>query len=104
MKSIEIDASYGSLSIEELSRSIENVKIDSKYTAVRIGYDPSASFRFLIDLKYTNLKGDLDAMSFSVRDTKPTKKYYEGSYGTNPSQAKMEIYSQYGGLTLTQNN
>ena len=50
------------------------------------------------------LKKDADKMDFFKRISKPSKKYYEGKYGKGTSTSRLKIKSQYGGVSIKENN
>ncbi|HNQ26845.1 MAG TPA: hypothetical protein PKL92_02890 [Aquaticitalea sp.] len=98
-KNLDIESDYGSIKIEKMAANAGNVNIDSDYTGITIGYDPSYSFRFELDLSYANLR-ESDGFEFTKKKIESTKKYYSGHYG-NPSTANLiKVDSEYGSITF----
>ena len=103
-KNLNVDTEYGSVTVKNLAKDFENVVINGQYAGIRIGVEPGAVFDFELDLQYAGLKKDADKMDFFKRISKPSKKYYEGKYGKGTSTSRLKIKSQYGGVSITENN
>ncbi|QNM86924.1 hypothetical protein H9W90_07390 [Polaribacter pectinis] len=103
-KNLNIDTEYGSVTVKELAKNFENVVINGEYAGIRIGVEPGAVFNFELDLQYAGFKRDNDKMEFFKSISKSTKKYYEGKYGKGNSSSRLKIKSQYGGVSITENN
>ncbi len=102
-KNLTIDADYGAISIKRLVKGFENVNIDGQYTGIKIGIDTDVVFDFEFDLQYGSFKGDSDKMEFYKKISKTSKKYYEGRFGKGNSNSKINIKSQYGGISIKEN-
>ncbi len=101
-KRMNIQAGYGKISVDRLGKDIKNVKIKSKYTGIKLGYDAASSFDLNAVLFYANLKGK-EHFSFSVESDRATSKEYRGHYGQKNSGNTIDITSDYGGVTFTKN-
>ncbi len=102
-KNLNIDTDYGSISVKRLAKDFKNVTIDGQYAGIRIGVDPDAIFDFELNLQYASFKTDNEKIEFYKKISKTTKKYYEGKYGKGSSNSKINIRSQYGGVTIREN-
>ena len=103
-KSLNVDTDYGSVSIKNLAKGFDFVTIDGQYAGIRIDVDPDAVFDFELDLQYASFKGDESKMEFFKKISKTTKKYYEGKFGKGSTNSKIKIRSQYGGVSIKENN
>lgn len=101
-KNASVKADYGSIRIDKLHKSVENVNINSDYAGIKIGYDPSFNFNFEFDLEYAGLSGDED-FDFSKKRVQSSQKYYIGHYGDSSAQGKVTINSEYGGVKFFKN-
>lgn len=101
-KRMNIQAGYGKISVDRLGKDIKNVKIKSKYTSIKLGYDAASSFDLSAALSYASLKGK-EAFSFSIENDRATSKEYKGYYGQKNSGNIIDITSDYGGVTFTKN-
>ena len=102
-KNLNIDTDYGSISIKRLVNGFENIDINAQYTGIRIGIDSNTVFDFTLDLQYSSFKRDNENIAFYKKNSKSSKKYYEGKYGKGNSDSKIKISSQYGGVTIKEN-
>ena len=102
-KNLNIRTDYGALSVKNLAKGFENVNIDGQYAGIRIGVDPDAVFDFEIDLQYAGFSRDNNKMEFFKSISKATKKYYEGKFGKGNTNSKLNITSQYGGVSIKEN-
>lgn len=102
-KNLNIDADYGSLRIEKLMSGFENVKIDTDYTGIKIGLDPSASFKFIANLKYAGFSFEGNNVNYNKKIVKNTSKYYEGYVNKENSSSSIEISTQYGSVKFYNN-
>ncbi len=100
---ININADYGSIRINELSSTARDVNIQSDYTGIKIGYDVQYHFNFNISLEYAGLNGVEDFEMIKKR-IQSSDKYYEGYYGNSSSPNTININSEYGGVTFTRLN
>lgn len=99
-KSINVQSRYGALNIERLEKGFTDVDIDARYTTVKVGYHPDASFQFSGMVAYANIKG-IDLLTLKTSIEQNTKKEYEGFYNSEKSKNHITIRSDYGGVQLT---
>lgn len=100
---VNLNADYGSIRINELSRTAGDVRIQSDYTGIKLGFDSAYSFNFMISLEYAGLSG-ADDLIITKKNIKSSDKYYEGYYGTQDAPNTININSEYGGVTFTRLN
>lgn len=98
-KTIEVDADYGSIKIDELGKYIQRLKINSDYVGITIGLHKEAEFQFKINLKYASFKYP---SNFEVvkQNIKSTEKYYEGFVNNRNTSNTVVINSDYGSVTF----
>ena len=101
-KNIEIRADYGSIKIGKMTANAGNVYIDSNYTGITIGYDPSYNFKFDLSLEYASLR-DSDGFEFTKKRVESTDKYYQGYYGSSSTSNLIKINSDYGSVSFKRN-
>lgn len=103
-KNLKIDTDYGGISIKNLTAGFELVDIDGQYAGIKIGVDPNAVFDFVLDLQYAGFRGENDNMDIAKKIVKNSKKYYEGKFGKGNTNSRIKIRSQYGGVSIKENN
>ncbi|WP_452224699.1 hypothetical protein [Lacinutrix chionoecetis] len=102
-KNINITADYGSIKIEKLHKSINNVAIESDYVGIKIGYDPALSFDFNIQLEYGSLKDGDDSFNFIKKRVESSERYYTGYHNSQNSGNLVRINSEYGSVSFYKN-
>ena len=101
-RDVKIKADYGSLKIKNMTENAGNITINSDYMKTTIGYSPSYSFNFKLDLEYASLNNTED-FNFTVKNIKSSDRYYEGFYGSSKSGNSISINSDYGSVTFKKN-
>jgi hypothetical protein len=98
-KTLEADADYGSIKIDELGKYIERVKIETDYVGITIGLHQEAEFIFKIDLEYASFKypSTFEILKQNIRST---QKYYEGFVNNSKTSNTVIINSDYGSVTF----
>ncbi|HOU02621.1 MAG TPA: hypothetical protein PK719_08230 [Bacteroidales bacterium] len=97
-KKLEFEAGYGSFNVEKVPSGFESIKIDSRYSGIRIGIDEMASYDLEAELSYAGLKYNetnfqnrrriIDNNSTEIsgvvgKDTKPSSRVVvKASYGS----------------------
>ncbi len=101
---LNINVDYGSLKIKDLVKGFNKVYVDASYTGIKIGTSAKNDFTFLIDLSYASFKYPDNYVQTTKSIKKGSKKYYEGSFGNENSNSKIQINSNYGGVSLKLND
>ncbi|OUR99001.1 hypothetical protein A9Q86_13095 [Flavobacteriales bacterium 33_180_T64] len=101
-KNVNIKADFGSIKIENMAASAQNINIVSDYNGITIGYDPEYKFNFEIDLEYASLR-NTDDFEFSKKRIDSSDKYYLGHHGNSNSGNMIRIKSEYGSVTFKRN-
>jgi hypothetical protein len=96
---VDIKSSYGSVRIDELAADAKNLRINTDYTGIKIGYSPDYHFDFEIDTKYAGVSGK-DEFEINISNEKSNQKYLKGFYGSQNSGNLMTITSEYGGISF----
>jgi len=97
-----LNADYGSIKIEKLQKSLKSLDIKTSYSGVKIGYDSSMDYNFMINLGYANLSGGSN-FEYTEKIKESTKKKYSGYYGNSNSGTEIRIKSSYGGVNFYEN-
>ncbi|MFH6604936.1 hypothetical protein ACEZ3G_15730 [Maribacter algicola] len=99
---LEVNADYGSLRVAEMAEDAGNIEINSDYTGIKIGYAPQYSFDFEIRTSYAGVSGK-DDFEVNISTEKSSDKYYKGYHGKANSGNKVNIESEYGGISFSKN-
>ena len=101
-KAVSVKSDYGSIRIDKLHKSFEGLTINSDYTGIKIGYDPALAFRFDIDLEYAGLNGE-ENWEMVKKRIESRSKFYSGYHGSENTDSKITIESEYGSVTFYEN-
>ena len=101
-KDLNIVADYGSIKIDEISPNANNIRIQSDYTGIKLGYHNDYHFKFDIKLQYAGLSGKED-LTILKEHKRSSDRSYEGYHGDASSSNTLSINSEYGGVTLYKN-
>ena len=92
--SADLSVDYGNLSIDRIVSGAGNIKINSDYAGVKIGYDSNQAFNFNVEASYGNVQG-LDDLQVQKRHDQNTKKSIQGYHLENNSGNQISIKSSY---------
>lgn len=99
---VDINADYGSLRIKEMAEDAGNLRINSDYTGIKIGYSPQYNFDFEIKTQHARVSGK-DDFEINISTEKSNNRYYKGYHGKANSGNSVSIDSEYGGISFTIN-
>ncbi|NJW52617.1 DUF4097 family beta strand repeat-containing protein [Salinimicrobium oceani] len=99
--SLDISMDYGSLAIDKVMPGLKELRINSDYTGIKIGYDRDASFNFDVKTEYGGVNG-ISNSNFTVnkRNQSGSENHYQGYYGTSNSGGNISISSSYGSVSF----
>ncbi|WP_350287075.1 hypothetical protein [uncultured Croceitalea sp.] len=99
---VDVTADYGSVKIEKMTEEAGNLDIRSDYTGIKVGYDDGYNFDFEITTEYAGVSGK-DDFTINISKEKSSEKYYKGYRGSQGSGNKVNIDSEYGGVSFYKN-
>lgn len=85
----------GKFAIARVSTGFENLDLTADFSGVEIGFDPQASFDFVIDVKFASLKADKSNYVIHSQQETDKSAHYEGQKGGS-NKGKVIIKSQFG--------
>lgn len=98
-KNLSLDNTHGTVKIERLAPSVNNVTLDSEFTSMTIGYDAELSFNFDLNLEFGSLR-DSDGFNFTSKEIDHSDKRYKGYYGTRDAGTVIKVNSEHGNLSF----
>lgn len=103
-RNLTINTDYGGLKVKNLEKGFENVSINGNYAGIKIGTSSDNNFKYTVNLSYSSFKYPEDYVENYKAVRKTTKKYYEGTFGKGNSNSKVNIQSDYGGVSFKIND
>ncbi len=98
-QSANLNFDYGSASIGKVMKGAGEIKINSDYTGLKIGYDPAQAFRFAVNTSYAGINGT-DNFEVNKQNQSSTNRSYSGYYLNNSGNGNIVITSSYGSVTF----
>lgn len=98
-ESLNVNTDYGSVTVNKLEKTSKKVIIMSKYSSITLGLANGYSFDVVLNLTYSNMKGE-SLFQFTNKRKERNDQFYSGYYGTKGSGNTVNINSTYGGITF----
>jgi len=98
---LEIEAGYGSLTVDEIPDGFQSLDIKSKYTGISMGIDREANYRLEANISYGGLKYNEDNFQLRKRIIENNSTEISGIAGKDPEpESTVRINSSYGAIRL----
>ncbi len=95
----DLNMDYGSVSIERIIKGAGDVKINSDYAGVKIGYDASHPFSFSLNTSYGNVNG-IDNFEVNRQNQSGSSKSFSGYHLSNSNTSNVNVTSNYASVTF----
>lgn len=89
---------YGAIAIQRVTKGFDKIIINSDYSGVNLGIDPSAGYSIIANMKYGDIKYPSN-VTMSKKIVKNSSSYYEGQ--TTNATGTIEIKMNYGGAKIS---
>lgn len=100
-RKLNYEASYGSISVENIPPEFETIDLDIRYTSARLGLSESASFNLDGVSRYGSIKFNDDNFRFQKKIIDNTSSEISGVVGKDDSpSSKVKISTAYGSVKL----
>jgi hypothetical protein len=100
-KKLNFDATFGSLSVEQVPAGFESLDVNVKYTGVRLGINESASYKLEGRSSYGGIKFNDANFNYRKKIIENTSSEIEGVIGKDESTASMvKVATEYGTVKL----
>ncbi len=92
---------YGSIKINNILNGFSEVKIDSEYGNIKLGISENTPYTIKANIEYGSFKFDPSNFTFHKKNTRNSSKYYEGYYLKENHNARINLQTSYGSVTIT---
>ncbi len=100
-KKFVIEGSYGSVNVDNVPKDFDSIDINTKYTGVRIGIDPAASYKLDGTSSYSSIKFPEEHLTIKKRIIENTSSEIEGIVGTEQNTSStVKVRTSYGSVKL----
>lgn len=100
--SADLSVDYGNATIEKVMEGARDIKVNSNYAGVKIGFDARQPFNFQVDSNYGSVKG-LDALEVQKHHDQSTKKSFRGYHLSQDSGRNISVKSNYASVQFNKN-
>ena len=99
----KLSSDYGSIKIGNILSGFSEVKVTTDYGNIKLGIEDNTSYNFKANVEYGSLKFDPTDYTFHKKVTKNSSKYYQGYYKKENSTSSINLQSNYGSVSITNN-
>jgi len=100
-KKLDYDGSYGSFSIETIPAGFESIKVDARYSGIKLGIDETASYTLNARVSYGGLHYNESNFKNQRRIVENNSNEISGVVGNDESpDAKVNVTASYGSVRL----
>lgn len=96
----DLNFDYGSASIEKIMKGAGEIKINSDYTGIKIGYDAAQPFGFAVNTSYGSVNGIGD-FELNKQNQSTGSKSFEGYYLNSNNNSNVRVNTSYGSVTFS---
>ncbi len=100
-KVLKIENEYGGFKVRSIQKTLTNLTVENSFGAVDLYFEPGVTFDFTAEMSFCTLEYPKDLTNVKSRNVTPTESSYQGTIGKgNSSGARVEIESEYGGVSI----
>ncbi|HUS86645.1 MAG TPA: hypothetical protein VMW76_05335 [Bacteroidales bacterium] len=99
-KKVDIEAGYGSITIDNVSAGFEDVQIVANYCHVKIGVDEDAGYKMNLKTHYGGLSFNEDNAEIINRIYENNSKSVEAVVGDKGSSSQISVTTKYGSVKV----
>lgn len=98
-QSLDLSLDYGNVEIDKVIKGAGNIKINSDYAGVKIGYAQDQAFDFNIESSYGSVNG-MEGFNIQKQIQESNNNSYSGYYMNSDTSGKITINSSYAKITF----
>jgi len=95
-ETMEMDVKYGSFKVDNISRNIRKITLDSGFTPISLTFDSNTAFNFDVSVQFADFKYDKSLVDITSLEKGHTSADYKGAYGGASPKGMVSINSKYG--------
>ncbi|WP_460880415.1 hypothetical protein [Pontibacter rugosus] len=98
---IDLEVKYGSFKIDNISKNIRKVSLDSGFTPVNLNFEDNSAFNFAVNVQFANFNVDKSLVTITSLEKDYTSAEYKGKFGGASPKGTVNIVSKYGDVKFT---
>ncbi|RIJ37089.1 hypothetical protein D1627_13390 [Pontibacter oryzae] len=100
-QTMEMDLKYGSFKIDNISKNIQKISLDSGFTPVSLNFADNTAFNFDVNVQFGNFNVDKSLVTITSHEKSYTSAEYKGRFGGASPKGLVSITSKYGDVKFT---
>lgn len=98
---IEMDVQYGSFKVDNISKNIRKISLDSGFTPLSLNFADNTNFNFNVNVQFGNFNVDKSLVTITSLEKGYTSAEYKGRFGGTSPKGVVSINSKYGDVKFT---
>ncbi|GAA4433399.1 hypothetical protein GCM10023188_22780 [Pontibacter saemangeumensis] len=98
---MEMDVKYGSFKVDNISRNIRKITLDSGFTPISLNFAPNTNFNFDVSVQFADFNYDKSVVNITSLEKGHTSAAYKGAFGGTSPKGMVSINSKYGEVKFT---
>ncbi|WP_052738776.1 hypothetical protein [Pontibacter korlensis] len=98
---MEMDVKYGSFRIDNISKNIRKISLDSGFTPLNLNFADNTAFNFDVNVQFGNFNVDKSLVTITSLEKSYTSAEYKGRFGGTSPKGVVSINSKYGDVKFT---
>lgn len=93
---IQIDARHGSIRVDNISKNLRNLALDSNYSSTYLSFEDGAAVNFDVNVEYGNFQVDKSLVSLTSHEESLHSAVYKGRFGGASPKGQVNVSVRYG--------
>lgn len=85
-ETMEMNVKYGSFKVDNISRNIRRIALDSGFTPISLNFAPNTAFNFDVSVQFADFKYDKSLVNITSLEKGHTSAEYKGAFGGHFTQ------------------
>ncbi|MDX5421788.1 MAG: hypothetical protein LPK14_06010 [Hymenobacteraceae bacterium] len=98
---LNMDVKYGSFKIDNVSKNIRQISLQSGFTPISLNFEDNTAFNFDVSVKFGNFNVDKSLVNITHLEKGYTSSEYKGKFGGESPKGWINITSTYGDVKFT---
>ncbi|MCX2738545.1 hypothetical protein [Pontibacter anaerobius] len=98
---VEMEVQYGSFKIDNISKNIRKISVDSGFAPVNLNFADNTNFNFDVNVQFGNFNVDKSLVTITSLEKSYTSAEYKGRFGGASPKGVVSITSKYGDVKFT---
>lgn len=98
---MEMDFKHGAFRVDNISKNVRKIALDSNYSSVSLAFADNAAFNFDVNVQFGDFKYDKSLVNITSLEKSYTSAAYKGAYGGASPKGLVSVNSKYGDVKFT---